>query len=48
MASRSGQSSCDPYGLSSDDDEYLTHKNVAETTPGQTDRATHLLTAARL
>ena len=48
MASRSGQSSHDPYDLSSEDDEYLMPTNVAETTPGQSDRAAHLLTAARL
>jgi hypothetical protein len=48
MASRSGQSSYDPYDLSSDDDEYLMPTNVAETTPGQSDRAVRLLTAARL
>jgi len=33
MASRSGQSSYDPYDLSSDDKEYLMPNNVAETTP---------------
>jgi len=48
MASRSGQSSYDPYDLSSNDDEYLMPNNVAQTTPGQTDRAARLLTAARL
>jgi len=32
------QPSFDPYDLSSDDEEYLTHNNVAETTPGQSDR----------
>jgi len=48
MASRSGQSSYDPYDLFSDDDEYLMPNNVAETTPGQSDRAALLLTAARL
>jgi len=48
MASRSGQSSYDPYDLSSDDDEYLMPNNVAETTPGRSDRAARLLTAARL
>jgi hypothetical protein len=48
MASRSGQSSYDPYDLSSDDDEYLMPTNVAETTPGRSDRAARLLTAARL
>jgi len=34
IASRSGQSSYDPYDLSSDDEEYLMPNNVAETTPG--------------
>jgi len=48
MASRSGQSSYDPYDFSSDDNEYLMPTNVAETTPGRSDRAAHLLTAARL
>jgi len=48
MASGSYQSFFDPYDLSSDDEEYLTPNNVAETTPGQSDRAASLLTAARL
>jgi len=48
MASGSYQSSFDPYDLSSDDKEYLTPNNVAETTPGRSDRAARLLTAARL
>jgi len=47
-ASGSGQSSFDPYDLPSDDEEYLTPNNVAETTPRQRDCAAHLLTAARL
>jgi len=38
-ASGSYQSSFDPYDLSSDDEEYLTPNSVAETTPGQSDRA---------
>jgi hypothetical protein len=33
-ASGSHQSSFDPYDLSSDDKEYLTPTNLAETTPG--------------
>ena len=41
-------SSFDPYDLSSNDEEYLTTNNVAETTPGQSDCAARLLTAARL
>jgi len=48
MASTYGQSSYDPYDLSSDDEEYLMPNNVAETTPGQSDRAARLLTATRL
>jgi len=48
MASESCQSSFDPYDLSSYDEEYTTPDNVAETTPGQRDRAAQLLTAARL
>jgi hypothetical protein len=42
------QSSFDRYDLSSDDEEYLTPNNVAGTTPGRSDRAARLLTAARL
>jgi len=48
MASRSGQSSYDPYDLSSDDDEYLMPTNVAETTPGGSDRVARLSSAVRL
>ena len=48
MASRSCQSSYDPYDLASDDDEYLRPNNVAEMKPGRSDRAARLLTAARL
>ena len=47
-ASGSGQSSFDPYDLSSDDDDYLKPNNVAETTPGRSDHAACFLTAARL
>jgi len=39
IASGSYQSSFDPYDLSSDDEEYLTPNNVAETTPGRSDRS---------
>jgi len=46
--SQSGQSSFDPYDLSSGDEGYLTPKNLAETTPRRSDRAAHSLTAARL
>jgi len=48
MASRSGQSSHDPYDLSSDDNNYLMPTNVAETTPGRIGHAVRLLTATRL
>jgi hypothetical protein len=34
MSSRSGQSSYNPYKLSSDDEEYIMPKNVAEEMPG--------------
>jgi len=47
-ASRSCQSSFDSYNLSSNDEEYLMPNNQAETTPGQSDCAARLLTAARL
>jgi len=47
-ASGSYQSSFNPYGLSSDDEEYLTPNNVAEMTHGRSDRAACLLTATRL
>jgi len=47
-ASGSYQSSLDPYDLPSDHEEYLAPSRVAETTPGPSDRAAHLLTAARL
>jgi hypothetical protein len=47
-ASGSYQSSFDPYDLSSDDKEYLTPNNVAETTPGRSDQAARILTAVRL
>jgi hypothetical protein len=48
MASGSGQSSFDPYDLSSDDNAYLMPKNVAEMTPRYSDRTACLLTAPRL
>jgi len=47
-ASGSYQSSFDPYDSCSDDEEYLTPNNVAETTPGQSDRVARLLSAAWL
>jgi len=46
--SGSYQSSSDPYDSSIDDEDYSTPNNVAETPPGQSDRAPRLLTAARL
>jgi hypothetical protein len=48
MASRSGQSSYDPYDLSRNENEYLMPTNVAETTLGRSNRTARLLTAARL
>jgi len=48
MASGSCQSSFDPDDLSSDDEEYLTPNNVAETTPRRSDRVACLLKPARL
>jgi len=45
---RSCQSSFDPYDSSGDDDDYLSPNDVAETTPGQSDSAARLSTAARL
>jgi len=47
-AAGSCQSSFDPYDLSSNDEECLLPNNVAETTPGRSNRAACLLTAARL
>ena len=47
-ASGSCQSTFDPYHLSSDDEEYVTLNNVADTTPGRTDHAARPLGAARL
>ena len=47
-ASGSGQSSFDPYDFSSNDEEYLMPNTVAETIPGRSDHAAHLLTATRL
>jgi len=46
-ASGSGQSSCVPYDLSSNDEEYLTPNSVAETTPGRSNRAAPIFTTAR-
>jgi len=48
MASISGQSSYDPYDLSSDDEEYIMPNNLVKMTPGQSDHAARILTATRL
>jgi len=48
MASESCQSCFDLHDLSNDNEEYLKPNNVAEKTPGWSDPAAHLLTAARL
>jgi hypothetical protein len=48
MASRSHQSSFEPYDSSSDDEEYLTPNNGAEKTPGSCNRAARLMSAAKL
>jgi hypothetical protein len=47
MASRSGQSSYDPYYSSSDYENCTITQNVAERMPRWSNRAAHLLTAAR-
>jgi hypothetical protein len=47
MASGSYQSSFDPYDSSSNDEIYLPPNNDPETTPGGSDRAARLMTAAR-
>jgi len=47
-ASGSCQSSFAPNDLASDDDEYLTPDNVAETTHGRSDCVAHSLTTASL
>jgi len=48
MASVSGQSSLHRHDSSSNDEEYLTPKNVTQSTTGRSDRAARLLIAARL
>jgi len=48
MPSGSCESSFDSYDFSSNDEEYITPDNVAEMTPGRSDHAARLLTAARL
>jgi len=47
MASGYSESSFDPYDLSSADEDYLMQKSMTETTPGLSDWAARLLTAAR-
>jgi len=47
IASRGGQSSYNPYDLSSDDEDYSITNNVAERMPRRSNLAAHLLTAAR-
>jgi len=48
MTSGFGQSSFDPYDLSSDDEEYEMPNNMAETAPRCSNRAACLMIAARL
>jgi len=48
MATRSGKSSYDRYDLSGVDEELTMQGNMAETTPGRSNPAAHLVTAARL
>jgi len=48
MASRSGQSSYNPYDVSGDDEEFLRHTIEAETTPRLSHCAAHVSTAARI
>jgi len=48
MASRSGESSYDPYDLSNDDEEYIMPNYVAEMTPGRSDCAALVSTTSRL
>lgn len=47
-ASGPGESSYNPYDLSSDDDEYLAPKDFVHATPGRSDREARLLTATNL
>jgi len=48
MASWSGPFSFVLYNLSSNDENYLMSKNLAETTPRQSDHIAHLLTTTML
>jgi hypothetical protein len=48
MASEYGQSSIAPYVLCSDDEEYLTSRNLAETTPGRNKHTARLSPNTRL
>jgi hypothetical protein len=47
-ASRSGQSSCDPYDMPSNGEDCGMSRNVAVTTPGRSDHAVHILASARI
>jgi len=48
ISSISGQSSNDPYDLSSNDGDCLMHRNVARTTPGQNNCALWVLKASQI
>jgi len=48
MVLGSCQSTFDPYVLSCDNGKYVTPNNAAESPPGRSDPAAHLLTAARI
>jgi len=48
MASGSGQSSYDPYDLSSDDEEYLKLNHMPEMAPGQSDHTARFVNTTRL
>jgi len=48
MAASSGQSSFDPYDLSSNDEKNWTPKNVAESLPAQSDHTARLMIVTRL
>jgi len=48
MSSGSGESSSDPFDLSSDNDEYSIPKTVMKTMVGERDRAAWLLTVPNL
>jgi len=48
MFPESGWSSFDPYEFCSNDEDDYTPNIVADTTPGRSDHASHILTAAQL